>query len=264
MKKTFLALCSIAVLIYSCKEEYSDQTNTQATQDHLLAEQIFSDVGRIIKEGFLTTGDNGSYPFYNLINNNTSDIDTLIINFGTDYIDSQRLYTGKVITTYSVNYLDSLSVITTTFDNYHVNKNLVQGQRVVINEGRNSDGNTCFSIAVNDARITTPQNGTINWESNIISEWINGQNTYFDISDDIYKISGTANGNAGNGNNFIVKITSPLEIDLGCYSTCLFKSGIAKISPTGYDDRIINYGDLSCDCNFDLSIEGTNYPIMLN
>ena len=264
MKNTLIAICSIAILIYSCKEEYDDQINTHATQDHLLSEQTFSDVGRIVDEGFRTGVNNESYPFYNLMNNNTSDIDTLIINFGTDYIDNQRLYTGKIITTYSGNHLDPLAVITTTFDNYHVNRNLVQGERIVKNEGINSNGNTWFSILVNEASITTLQNGTINWESNIISEWINGQNTYFDNSDDIYKISGTASGNAGNGNDFTVKITSPLEIDLGCYSSCLFKSGIAKISQNGYDDRIIDYGDSLCDCNFNLSIEGTNYPIMLN
>jgi len=268
MKNTFLALCSITVLLYACKDEdvinNPESTSTQATQDHLLAEQTFSDIGIIVEEGLLTSGVNESCPSYNLINNNTLDIDTLIINFGTtDCVYNGKLRKGNIVITYSGNYRDSLALITTTFDDYHVNNNLVQGERIVTNEGRNSDGNMWFTIAVNNARITPPQSGAINWESNSIREWINGQNTY-DISDDIYKISGTSSGNSGNGNDFTVEITSTLEIDLGCYSSCLIKSGIAKISPSGYDNRIINYGDSLCDCNFDISINGATYPMVLN
>jgi hypothetical protein len=268
MKKTFLALCSFAVLLYACKDEdvinNPNLTSKQEIQDHLFAEQTFSDVARIVEEGFLTPGNNSLFPSYNLINNNPLDVDTLIINFGTDCIYNQRLYTGKIVITYSGNYRDSLSMMTTTFENYHVNNNLVQGERIVTNEGRNSDGNMWFTIAVNNASITLPQNVTINWESNNIREWVNGQNTYSNALDDIYKISGTASGNSANGNDFTVKITSPLEIDLDCYSSCLVKSGIAKISPNGFDDRIINYGDSICDCNFDIAINGINYPILIN
>ena len=82
--------------------------------------------------------------------------------------------------------------------------------------------------------------------------------------DDIYKISGTASGNAANGNYFNVLINKALEIHLDCYSSCLVKSGTAKISPNGYPDRIINYGNSICDCNFDISINGINYPILIN
>jgi hypothetical protein len=263
MNNTFLTACSIALLLYSCKDEdvisNPELTSTQATKDHLFAEQSFNDVARIVEEGFLMPGIKGSFPSYNLINNST-----LIINFGTNCIYNQRLYSGKIITTYTGNYRDSLSVMTTTFDNYHVNNNLIQGERIVTNEGRNSNGNMWFTIAVNNASITPPQNGTINWESNSTREWINGQNTYYNFLDDIYKISGTASGNAANGNYFNVLINKALEIHLDCYSSCLVKSGTAKISPNGYPDRIINYGNSICDCNFDISINGINYPILIN
>ena len=54
------------------------------------------------------------------------------------------------------------------------------------------------------------------------------------------------------------------RIDLGCLPSCVIKSGTAKISPNGYADRIINYGDSECDCNFDITINGTTYPIVVN
>ena len=268
MKKTFLALCSIAVLLYACKDEdvinNPDLTSTQATQDHLLAEQTFSDVGRIVEEGFIANAINKSCASYNLINNNPLDIDTLIINFGTtNCLQNGKLRKGKVIVIYTGKYRDSLSVMTTTFDNYYVNNNLIQGERVVTNQGRNGNGNMWFTIAVNNASIVT-NNGIINWSSNRTREWVSGRTTYGNITDDTYKITGSANGIGVNNNSFSMEITDTLNIDLGCLPSCVIKSGTAKISPSGYADRIINYGDSLCNCNFDITINGTNYPIVVN
>jgi len=271
MKKTFLALCSIAVLLYACKDEdvinNPDLTSRQATQDHLFAEQTFNDVGRIVEEGFFASGVNKSYPSYNLIDlikPNGDTINALEINFGTiNYLHNRKLRKGKIIITYTGKYRDSLAVITTTFDNYYVDNNLIQGERVVTNQGRNHNGNMWFTIAVNNASIVT-NNGMINWSSNRTREWVSGIATYGIISDDRYKITGSASGIGVNNNSFSMEITDTLNIDLGCLPSCVIKSGTAKISPNGYADRIINYGDSLCDCNFDITINGTNYPIALD
>jgi len=263
MKKTFLALCSITVLLYACKEDV-DLASTQATQDHLFAEQIFNDVGRIVKEGFLESGVNKSCASYNLINDDKLDGDTLIINFGTtNCLHNGKLRKGKIVITYTARYHDSSAVITTTFDNYYVNNNLIQGERVVANQGRNNKGNMWFTIDVNNASIVT-NNGTINWSSNRTREWVSGIATYGNITDDRYKITGSANGIGLNNNSFNIEITDTLNIDLSCLPSCVIKSGTAKISPNGYADRVINYGDSLCDCNFDITINETNYPIVVN
>jgi hypothetical protein len=268
MKKRLLAFSVITVLLYSCKDEdvinNPDPISTQATQDHLFAEQTFNDVGRIVKEGFVANGQSKACPNYTLMNVNASDIDTLIINFGTiNCLSNEKLRNGKIIVTYTGKYRDSLAVITTTFDDYHVNNNLVQGERIVTNQGRNSNGNMCFTIEVNNASIAT-NNGTINWNANRTREWVSGTATYYNISDDQYKITGSANGTGVNNNGFSMEITDTLTVDLGCLPSCIIKSGEAKISPTGYADRIINYGDSLCDCNFDVTINGTTYPIVVN
>ena len=265
MKKTFLALCSIAVLLYACKDEDVGLVSTQATQDHLLAEQTFNDVGIIVNEAFFANGINKSYPKYTIMDIDSSNADTLVINYGPDnrpYLSS-ILRRGKIIVTYTGKYRDSLAVITTTFDNYYVNNNLVQGKRIVTNQGRNGNGNMWFTIAVNNASILN-NNGIINWSSNRTREWVSGIATYGNITDDRYKITGSANGIAINNNSFSTEITDALNIDLGCFPSCVIKSGAEKISPNGYVDRIINYGDSLCDCNFDITINGTNYPIVLD
>ena len=263
MKKTILALGILIVLFYSC-EKIEEIESTQCTQDHLTAEQIFNDAGRMVENGFTDNGQNKGCASYSLLNADTTNIDTLIIDFGsTDDLCEGKFRNGKIIVTYTGKYRDSLSVITTSFDNYHVNYNLVQGEQIITNQGRNNKGNMWFTIEVNNASINTT-NGTINWESSRVREWVSGQNTYFNISDDRYMITGNASGNSVNGNAFTMEITDALEVDLGCLPTCVIKSGKAKISPNGYADRIINYGDSICDCNFDVTINGTTYPIVVN
>lgn len=270
MKRPFLALSILTILLYACKNDdvinAPELTSTQACQDNLTAESIFADVGRIVEEGLQDNGQNKSFPVYSLMNTDTSDVDTLIINFGPEAIffpnPGGKMRKGKINITYTGRYRDSLSIITTTFDNYYVNDNLVQGERVVTNQGRNNDGNIWFKIEINNVSIATP-NGTINWESNRIREWVGGESTYLDITDDVYRITGTASGNGLNGNDFTMTITDDLNIDLGCLPYCVLKSGTAKISPTGYSDRIINYGDSLCDCNVNVIINGNTYPIVI-
>ena len=52
MKKTFLALSILSVLLYACEENVMDNESTQASQDHLTAESIFDEIGRIVKKDY--------------------------------------------------------------------------------------------------------------------------------------------------------------------------------------------------------------------
>ena len=268
MRKYLLALSILTILLHSCKEgdviTTPELTSTQASQDNLTAESIFNDIGRIIEEGLINNGQNKGCPSYNLMNSNNSDIDTLIIDFGSGECPPNygKIRTGKIIVTYTGKYNDSASVTTSTFDNYYVNNNLVEGERIITNNGRNINGNLWFTIDINNASITTPINGTINWQSNRNREWIEGEETQFYILDDKYRVTGTSNGNGMNGNNFIIEISDALDVDLSCLPSCIIKSGTAIVSPEGYPERLIDYGDSLCDCNIDIIINGSTYPIL--
>ena len=87
MKKTFLALTIVTILVYACTERVHELDSTQACQDHLIAENIFNEVGYIIEEGLEGHTKNKSCPSYIRINApDTSEIDTLIIDFGLSLI----------------------------------------------------------------------------------------------------------------------------------------------------------------------------------
>ena len=271
MNKTFLALGIITILLYSCKDadvlNPNDLTSTQSCQDHLIAESIFNDAGHIVKEALQNAGEAKSYPKYNLINLNPSDIDTLIIDFGnTNHLHNGKLRKGIINVTFTGKYSEYLSVITTTFDNYYVNNNLVQGEVILTNQGETDTitGKIRFTINIQNASVMTP-NGLINWQSSITQEWVSGQDTYSEISDDKYIITGSGSGNNVNGMPFQFTIMDTLNLDFSCLPPyCKIKSGKTKISPNNYTDRIINYGDSLCDCNVNVLIEENTHLIVVN
>ena len=239
----------------NCDDGYC---SNQVPQDILFAESIFNDAGIIIEEGLTDNGQKIGCANYTLFNTNSSDIDTLIVDFGANNcLHNGKIRRGKLFITYSGKYRDSLSVINTTFDNYYVNNNLIQGERIITNQGRNDNGNMFFAILINNASINTA-NGTINWESNREREWISGSSTY-DFYDDKYKVTGLVNGISENGNSFSVTITNPLTVDLGCLPSCITKSGTIEISSNGYSDIIVDYGNSNCDC--EVLINGNTHLI---
>jgi len=266
MKKTFFIIILIGLTCYSCKDEdiinSPDLISTQASQDNLFAENIFNDVIYIIKESMQNSSKSKSCPDYKLINSSAADIDTLIVDFGnSNCLNNGKLRRGAINVIFSGRYTDSSAVISSTFNNYYINNNLVQGEVVIINQGMINNGNTMFDIKVKNASINTP-NGTINWQSTTNWEWISGKST-IGISDDAYTILGTSSGNGVNGNAFITTITNTLKLDFSCLPFCVITSGLVKVSPDGYNDRNINYGDSLCDCVVEVTVNEESYPLTI-
>ena len=274
MKLNIITLTLLICIISSCKDEdiieNNPLTSIQPSRDHLIAEYLFNDVGRIVEEAFLNNLKSKNCPSYNLKNINQNDQDTLIINFGDQNNICPPSYgnirSGKIIATYTGHYRDSLTSINTTFDNFRINNKLIQGEKNIINEGKNNLGKMCFNIVVTDGLVTTI-NGNINWNANYTKEWIDGSSTFYNTLDDKYLISGGANGNSVNGNNFNVLITSPLMIDQECLlqERCDIKNGEAKVYVSNnLFERTIIYGDSVCDCNVDVLAGNYIYPIIIN
>ncbi len=276
-KKTILALSILTILLYACKEDLiipegqNSENSTQASQDHLFAENIFNDVNRVAEDGFNDNGlSKSSCATYKSMAADSSDRDTLVIDFGdVNCLDEYgKLRRGKIIVIYTASYRDSLAVITTTFDHYYVNNNWVQGSREVTNLGGNSDGNIVFDVEV-DASITTDK-GRIDWQSNRTRIWTDGINTTQYPFDDIYKIVGTASGNGLNSKDFTVEITDTLDVNLGCLKDnitynkrCAIVSGKVAITPDGYATREIDYGLGGCNCDFSVTINGTSFLVVV-
>jgi hypothetical protein len=266
-------IISAGILFSSCKKKEEPTTYSwRAAQDNSTAEATFnrsySQISKAAHQiGSKSTNDtiigcptlyiSGAWPNK-----------TLILDFGTSCTgDDGVVRSGKIISHITGLYVDSNSVVTSTFDNYVETINNVphqiQGTQVITNLGHNQAGHPHFSVNVTGASISYAE-GTINWTSQRENEWIAGYNTYLNPWDDEYNVTGSANGTDINGAAFTVNITVPL---LCKFCTSIYRwivaSGKLDILNAGYPTITVDYGDGSCDLTVYVIINGTTYTYVL-
>jgi hypothetical protein len=267
MKKTMLitgVIAMFAIGFISCTKENAgdDQNNTtipptsqnasKSVQDNAVAESIFSGVfnqvdkaSRDAKSGFKT--DSSSCPVVT-INSISSYPMTVTIDFGQNCTCYDgRVRSGQIIAVLSGPYLDSGSVATVTFSQY---KEIVNGKEYSVqatethtNMGHNAAGHQVFGYNVQDAVITSVD-GVIHWNSTRLHEWIEGDTTLFNIWDDVYLVTGDADGTNTTGESFSINILTPLRVQISC---SYIVSGTLEVITQANPAITLDYGDGTCD-----------------
>ncbi len=263
-------LLASAILIFSCKDENTlenlNQRNLQASQDYLLIEKTIVDIEREIEHAFISTQTTKDLPNYISLNNDTSNQDTLIVNFGDEnFLHLGHIKRGEINIIYNQFLYNSGAIINTTFTDFYINNNLVQGTITLENNGFNENSNLEFKLSVNNLSLNT-ENGIINLTGEYSKELKNGYSTQYDYIDNLYHVIGSAEGNSVNNNSFSVVITDPLKYDLSCFesSSCIISQGIVSISPSIYSERTLDYGEGACNCDISVSAGDETYPLIIN
>ena len=262
---------ALIISFMSCKDENViqsvNQQNLQSSHDYLLFEKTLLDIEREIEHALIATGTTKNLPMYISLNTDSTDQDTLIINFGEEnYLHLGHLKRGEIISIYNKFIYNSNAQIATTFNNFYINNNLIQGKMFLENNGSNQNGFQEFALTVDSMSMYT-KNGSIDISSgNYIKELVSGNNTQYQYLDNIYKLTGNALGNSSNNNNFSIEISDSLNMNLSCFesSSCVITGGTARLIPNGYEERIINYGDNTCDCDVNAIIGEDVHPIIIN
>ncbi len=270
-----IAMIAVSLIFnVSCKKKEDNQEYSyRAAQDNSLAEGAFNRCYSEIQKGARqvsnkSTNDtitgcpvlyiSGSWPNK-----------TLILDYGSTGCMGNDGVTrkGQIITTMTGLYVDSNSVITSSFSNFSETINNVQhnitGTHTITNLGHNNLGHPHFSVDVQNASVSYSE-GTIHWTSQRENEWIEGYDTYLNPFDDEYYITGSASGTDINGASFSVNITSPL---LCKYCLTIYRwvvaSGKLDIVNPGYPNITVDYGNGDCDLIVYVIINGTSYTIVL-
>ena len=274
MKKISLALTFMITVLFmlsSCKKDNNTIGNDfSASRDDAFAETTYDNVTSIADEAY-TLSIQGSFKSDNAVflgECATVTLDTtvfprvLTIDFGdTNCLGKDGRYRrGRIIVTFTGRYWRPGTIITTTFDEYYVNDNQVEGTKVVTNNGFNETGNMNWDIAVNGMITLANGEGSITWNSQRNREWIEGINTPFNRWDNIYLITGDAHGERANGLHWDRQITNPLRIELACR---FIVSGTIEIQPEGKALRVLDFGDGSCDNEATVTVNGNTYTIHL-
>ena len=264
-------IAGLIISFMSCKDENVihsvNQQNLQSSHDYLLFEKTLFDIEREIEHALIATGTTKNLPMYISLNADSTDQDTLIINFGEEnYLHLGHLKRGEIISIYNKFIYNSNAQITTTFNNFYINNNLIQGKMYLENNGSNQNGFPEFSLTVDSMSMYT-NNGSIDISNgNYIKQLVSGYNTQYQYLDNIYKLTGNAQGNSSNNNNFSLEISDSLNMNLSCFesSSCIITEGTSRLIPDGYEERIINYGNNSCDCDINAVIGEDIHPIIIN
>lgn len=278
--KNYLYILSIvlvgAILFQSCEKETSTLTDDEVAiaEDDALAENLFDDIFDVaiaaeqLIDGQIYGGTLKSAVVSDSCPNVTVDHPDstywpkiITIDYGdgcTGFYEQTR--SGKIIILVTGRYRVTGTSRTITLENYYINGIHVEGTKTITNDGVNNEGNICYSIELTGGKITTPDSIVITRESVRTREWVAGSDTWWNIWDDVYFITGQTTGINFRGVAYSRTIIIPLE----WAATCRFiKSGSIDIVVGENDPITLDFGDGECDNEATVSRNGETRTILL-
>ncbi len=279
-KSLFLFILLFALYFWSCKKAEVD-TDTQAAEDNSIAEQSFGQVGPTVvsvgikEEGVkktnipvigLSTEGNLFCATVKVTDVNGKLIDStnftsfpkkVEIDFGTGCPDIDgRIRKGKIRAEFTNRWTIPGASVTINFVNYYVDDVNYQGIIKMTN-----NGNYSYSTIVDGGKVTSASPAfTIEYECNQTTKWISGYNTDSIASDDVYEITGNANGVNRKGQTYATVIIQSLVKDMSCK---WIVKGQVDLTPEKKNTRSINFGDGTCDNKAAISVNGNVKEVSL-
>jgi len=168
----------------------------------------------------------------------TSKIVTLDFEEGCEAING-NFYSGTIIIEYRV--IANGYNKTVTFDNFKVNRRLIEGTRAVEKVKENSNGNP-MSTFTTDLTITFENGIQVERTGNKIREMIEGSETRL-RGDDVVSVTGSWRTATSNGKERTTEVIIPLIRKFACK---FFVSGTLEISKNS-NSVSINFGEGECD-----------------
>ncbi len=273
-----IIILTLIILGYSCKEkdpQDNPPTNDQvlkAVQDYSIASKLFSDSfsesDKAAKNSDeqIDNHNQGQKDGYPIITITPFDAVTWPKNITVDYGNTNylcqdgRYRRGKILIETTGFYRQAGTVITVTFDNYYQNDHKVEGTQVITNNGRGEDGFLSYTVNINEGRITTPEDKVITFNESSVRKWIEGEETILQHCDDVYEITGTQNGISSNQITYTLTVIEALNVQVCCR---WIRGGILNLDIEGLPTISVNYGDNTCNATATVTINGTEYPIIM-
>jgi len=187
----------------------------------------------------------------------------IVVDFGSGCTGRDgRTRKGKIITIYTKRLVEPGAKATTTFDGYYVNDVKVEGTHIV--ENLSIQDKRIFHTQVISAKLTKPNGNYTEWSNDKTIEQTDGLGTPFWPIDDVFTISGQANGTLHRGSEFMQWshiISKPLVKKFSCRWIVKGEITIKKGSkPVAY----LDYGSGDCDNKATITVNGVVREITLH
>jgi hypothetical protein len=171
---------------------------------------------------------------------------TLTLDFGTGCTSADGISrSGKITYLLSGPIVSPGTTATITLENYIVNGYGIQGAYMITNNSSELVG-ISFNTQVTNGIITFPNETNYHYGHNKTYIQTAGTSTTFDISDDVYSLSGTSSFSSSEGNSLVCSASAetPLIKAVACHN---ISKGIVSFV---YNEKVhgtIDFGDGTCD-----------------
>jgi len=266
MKKSVLIISvlflSVIIGFYGCAKEESEsaaELTTAASDDAVsekLIEDAFSQVDKYGSENLAKTVLESeectavvtvSFPEQGKVFPRI-----ITVDFGTGCESANGVTRkGKIKISLAGSFFNVNGTRVVTFEDYYVNDFKIEGTKTITNTGYNDKQQPQRTIALVGGKVTFPDGETvITREVAHTKTWVEGSTTPFNITDDVWQISGTVTGKTAKGKVYNNTILEPLQLSFGCKHINQGKLQITTENGTA----TINYGDGTCDAKATISI----------
>jgi hypothetical protein len=276
MKRIFLASATVitvmAVTFSSCKKEKPD-TDTQSAVDNTICEDEFGKAmntinGSAIKENGIKSMQ-GIADFQAggpIITVDSADIAdgfpvTMTIDYGTGTTDpvDGKVRSGKIISVFSDHWLTVGSTVKVTLVNFVSGGTSFSCDSMkLIHSAAYAFTNQIFKGRASNSSWS---GSALLWEGTRTITQTSGYNTPLNHLDDVYSLTGSANGVNRDGLAYTVNVTSAIIKRASCSWA---ESGKVDITPEGLAVRTIDYGNGTCDSQATVTINGNTFSFTMN
>lgn len=234
-------------LLFSAGNDISSIAD-QSIEDNKISSLKTNDIASVLGDSVIIVKDD--------INN------IVTVDFGAGYTAlSGRTFKGKIIITHNGKKIKSAGFIgNLKFDNFFINDNEINESSSVKIENVGPSG--IYEMVWNNTstlNIIKADGTKIYMTGNVVRSQKEGIKTLA-YSDDVFSITGKAQGTASNGVAFTYEITKELIKNACRY---IVSGVITYTSSAGFLDKTLDFGDGSCDGKATFTVLGNKYEINL-
>ena len=264
--RKILVMATVAVIFMfaACNknnESVDYNKNIFTVMNHIMAEDIYTEIFNMTFRTAVDTAfqNSGFMEYFTAdIYYNETENKIKVAYPSWDILCEDNLYrSGNYEISLSGYLLDSSVYAEVVFDTFAVQNNVVSGNYTITNTGLTTDGKVKFNVALQNGNIQINDSVlNISRQSEQTFVWVEGDDTPFDFTDDLFLISGESSGVASNGVEFQLSTEDALNNYISCY---WISGGVQEIifssldSKTGIIDFIL---DDSCNTKFEFTIDG--------
>jgi hypothetical protein len=257
---SYFTLSVVTLLLITTACEIEDAADWTYSTDDTMADLAFDDVYNAMSGE--SNGHSNLRACATLTLSGTTFPITVTADFnGSTGCGDGRIRTGVITAVYSGRWNTVGSTVTITTTDYTVGSYRVSGTDVIENIGV-INGNPTFRSTVSSGQVTSSAGDVVLRDAIKEYTWIEGSGTPADITDDVWQLTGTANGTTRNGKAYTSEITTPVVNANSCNWS---QQGVVEVLPAGGGTlRTIDYGNNTCDATAKVTYGLWSMDIVMN